>query len=302
MSARASISPDPSKRTRVHRPAGLESDDVTRQHHLGAEAGHLRDRAMGEVRAGQSLREAEVVLDRRALPGLAAGRLALDDDRAQALRRRVHGGSQTRRAGADDADVVQRLLRPVRRPSAPASSRVDGERSVSPSGTSTSGRSVGLRLGQVAQPLALGVALDVVPAVWHVVAGQEGLDLVAALGPPVPDDADVGRVVRVGLRPVAEQVVDDGVEPLFGRIPRLEQVVVQADVVDRLDRDVGVGVRGEQEVLRARRWVRACSSISMPVICGIRWSDTISATGWLRSASLVRTVKAWAPDVARTMR
>jgi len=40
----------------------------------------------------------------------------------------------------------------------------------------------------------------------------------------------------------------------------------------------------------------------MPVISGIRWSEAINATGWLRRASLVSTASASAPDVARTMR
>jgi hypothetical protein len=52
--------------------------------------------------------------------------------------------------------------------------------------------------------------------------------------------------------PVAEQVVDDGVEP-FGRwVPRLEQVVVETDVVDRPDGHVGVGVRRQQQQLGVR--------------------------------------------------
>ena len=64
----------------VHRSARLDADHVAGQDHLGPEAGHLRDRAMGEVGPGQPLGEAEVVLDRRALAGLATGSLALDDD------------------------------------------------------------------------------------------------------------------------------------------------------------------------------------------------------------------------------
>ena len=56
------------------------------------------------------LGEPEVVLDRRALPGLATGRLALDDHGAEAFGRGVHGGGQPGRPGPDDADVVQRLL------------------------------------------------------------------------------------------------------------------------------------------------------------------------------------------------
>ncbi len=68
----------------------------------------------------------------------------------------------------------------------------------------------------------------------------------------MPDDPHVGRVLGIGLLPVAEQIVDDGIQPILGRIPWLEQVVVQADVVDRLDGDVGVGVRREQQELRPR--------------------------------------------------
>ena len=48
---------------------------------------------------------------------------------------------------------------------------------------------------------------------------------------------------------VSSRSFDDGVELLLRRVPRLEQVVVERDVVDRLDRRVGVGVRGEQHAL-----------------------------------------------------
>ena len=57
---------------------------------------------------------------------------------------------------------------------------------------------------------------------------------------------------RVLVLPVAQQVVEDRVQPLLGRVPRLEQVVVEPDVVDRLDRDVGVGVGREQHELGVR--------------------------------------------------
>ena len=81
------------------------------------------------------------------------------------------------------------------------------------------------------------------------VAGQERLELVGAVGPAVADDLDVVGDLRVAASPVAEQVVDDREEPVLGRVPGLEQVVVEADVVDRGDRDVGVGVRREQQPL-----------------------------------------------------
>jgi hypothetical protein len=86
-----------------------------------------------------------------------------------------------------------------------------------------------------------------------VVACQEHLDVVAAVRPSVPYHAHVGGAVRVVLPPVAEQVVDDGVQPFPRGVPRLEQIVIKPDVVDRLDGHVGVGVRREQQELRARR-------------------------------------------------
>ena len=55
----------------------------------------------------------------------------------------------------------------------------------------------------------------------------------------------------IGRRPRLELGVDDRVELLLRRIPRLEQVVVEVDDVDRLDRGVGVGVGGEQHPPRA---------------------------------------------------
>ena len=73
---------------------------------LGAEPARLLERAARQLVAGHARGEAEVILDPRGGAGLAAGRLALDDDRAQALRGSVHGRRQARGARADDHRVV----------------------------------------------------------------------------------------------------------------------------------------------------------------------------------------------------
>ena len=293
---RASTSAAAREQHRPDRPALLEPDDLAGQHQLGAEPRDLGERALGEVGAAQALGEAEVVLDRRALAGLSARGLALDDDRAEPLGSGVHPGREPGRAAADDADVVERLLgldvrgRGRRRPRASV-----GDRSGSRSGTSTSGRSVARATGQLEQPPALLVALDVVPAVGDVVAGEERLQLVGAVRPAVADHLDVVGDLRVAASPVAEQVVDHREQPVLGRVPRLEQVVVEADVVDRGDRDVGVGVRREQQALGLRRDVAAtrpaARSRSSPASAG---RSTISATGSVRSASADSSSSAWA--------
>ena len=236
---------------RTHRPPLLERDHVAGQHHLGAEPLHLRHRPVGQVGAAEALGEAQVVLDRGARAGLATGSLPLDHDRAQPLGRRVDRRGQAGGTAADDAHVVQRL--PGLGAQAERAGQLDGGGGAQRVALRRQheGQVVGGHPGQLREALALLVELDVEPAVGHVVAGQERLHLVAAVGPPVVDDPDVGGLVGVLGVPVAEQVVDDGVEVLLRRVPRLEQVVVEPDVVDRRDGHTRVGVRREQQPLGA---------------------------------------------------
>ena len=63
------------------------------------------------------------------------------------------------------------------------------------------------------------------------------------------DDAHAAGLERRARLPGREQVLDDREELLLGRVPRLEQVVVERDLVDRGDRRLGVGVGGQQHAL-----------------------------------------------------
>ena len=90
--------------------ARVESLDRARDEDLGAEPARLLERASRELVPGDAGGEAEVVLDLRGGARLAAGRLPLDDDRAQALRGAVDRGRQSRRAAADDHRVVLAAL------------------------------------------------------------------------------------------------------------------------------------------------------------------------------------------------
>ena len=65
------------------------------------------------------------------------------------------------------------------------------------------------------------------------------------------DALEGGPVLR---QPVLEEVVDDRVEPLLGRVPRLQQVVVDVGPVDGPDGRLGVGVGRQQ--YPARLWVQ----------------------------------------------
>jgi hypothetical protein len=220
---------------------------------MSAEPSSSTARAVREVGAGEALGEAEVVLDRRALPGLAAGGVAFDDDGREPLGRGVHRRREPGRTATDDAEVVERLLRA--RAQAEGVGDLDGrgraERGAV--GEGDHGQVVGTGAGELEQSGRLLGLADLEPAVGHVVVGEEGLHLDGALGPPVAHDSHLGVAVGVAVRPVAQQLVEHRVEPLLGRVPRLHQVVVERDVVDRSDRDVGVGVRREQHELGVRR-------------------------------------------------
>ena len=87
---------------------------LLRREDLGAEPARLGQRAPRQVAAGQAGREAEVVLDPARRAGLAAGRLALDQQRLEPLARPVDRRRQPGRPGSHDDEVVERQRR-VRR-------------------------------------------------------------------------------------------------------------------------------------------------------------------------------------------
>jgi hypothetical protein len=203
--------------------------------------------------AGQPLGETEVVLDRRALAGLTAGCLPLDDDSAEPLGGGVNRRGQPGRAAADNADVVQRLLGLGADAHGVGEVQRGGRPQVRAVRNEHQGQVVHGRAGQLDQAARLGVPVDLEPRVRDVVAVQERLDLVAADRPAVADDAQAAGAVRVGVPPVREQPVDGREQSLPRRIPGLEQVVVKPDVVDRRDGDVRVRVGGQQQLLGAGR-------------------------------------------------
>ncbi len=109
MIVRARMTSPPSRWT--WRVAGSIALDRARDQDLRAEAARLLQRAARQLVARHAGGEAEVVLDPRRGPSLTAGRLALDDDGAKALRGAVDRGGQAGGPGADDHRVVLRRLR-----------------------------------------------------------------------------------------------------------------------------------------------------------------------------------------------
>jgi hypothetical protein len=87
---------------------------------------------------------------------------------------------------------------------------------------------VGVKVVFAKQGEGIGVRSDVEPAVGHMVAGEKAAQAVILGGPAWADNAQAFKRWLIASLPVFEQVVECGVELLFGRIPRLVEVVVDA--------------------------------------------------------------------------
>ena len=68
----------------------------------------------------------------------------------------------------------------------------------------------------------------------------------------MPDHADTARLERGAGLPGREQILDHREQLLLRRVPRLQQVVIERHLVDRLDRRLSVGVRRQQHALGLR--------------------------------------------------
>ena len=217
-------------------------------------------RTLRQLGSAQAACEAQVVADPCARTGLSADRVALHDESIEALGRRVHGGREARRSGADD-DHVERPagivdLRPHARPVL-RELLGPGIHEWSSVGKDDDGH-VDTLLGtrpKVLEPL-LGVGS--VERVRHAVAGEEISQRIAPLRPRVGDDGDLSPAGSVLPAPLLQELRDQAMEELVRRAPRLERVVV--DVAERhrvLDRTrrllVGPSApRDEERALRMR--------------------------------------------------
>ena len=112
MPARArTVAPPVSSNSNGTPSPGIAPHELDADEDFGAEPGGLRVDAGGELGAADAVREAGVVLDPRARPRLPARSERLDDERPQPLRSGVERGRQAGRAGSEDRDVVELVLR-----------------------------------------------------------------------------------------------------------------------------------------------------------------------------------------------
>ena len=233
------------------RSVHLQRGGCARGDELGAELLRLLPCPLGELAARHPVRKAQVILDPRALARLAAGRSAFDQHRPQPLRCAVHRGGQPRRAAADDDQVVE-LLRRCGGQAQLAGKLGVGGLDQRLAAFRHDDRQPHAVLARGLQQLLAGGLVGHEPGVEKAVAGEEVADLPGPRRPAVPDHLGVGDGAFRRPLPRRQQRIDNGVELLLGRVPWLQQVVVEVDDVDRVDGGVGVGVGGQQHAPRHR--------------------------------------------------
>ena len=291
----------------LHDPAralGPQRHDVLDGQQLGAQPARLVGGAPRQVGAAQAGREAEVVLDPARLAGLPAGRLALDHHRAQALggavdRRRQPGGP-----AADDDQVV--VLLGGLAADAEALGELEHRRPLEHRAVleQRHRQPVGVDADDLEQLARLAVALDVEPARRARGCGPGSR---AARASPcekrwpmtrTPPDSSAAPASQV-----VEQVLDDREQLLLGRVPRLEQVVVERDLVDgRRSPPRCRRRRSAARAWRRGRAVRASTRYSVPAMTGMRWSAISSATWSPRARTSRSSSSASGPEPARRIR
>ncbi len=226
--------------------------DPLRSEDLGTETFRLRRCPPRQIGAAHPLRKAEVILDSCAGAGLSAGGVLLDHDRLQPLGRPVDRGGEPGGAGTYDDQVVKGSLGVGRHADLVrqgAQVRIHQGAAVGEEQDRQTRRSYG---GRFDQRSGLGIAFDVQPLVGDLAAREEFLDLVRTGRPKGAGDANAVVWHRHAGEPVAQQFVQNGVEPVLRRVPGLHQVVVETDGVDAGDGGIGICIGGQQHPFRLR--------------------------------------------------
>ena len=203
----------------LHAHAG----DGLRPEQLGAEALGLGQGAAGELRAAEAVGKAQVVFDGRALAGLAAGRAALDHQRAQPFGRAINGRAQAGGAGAHDDEIVEGRAGAGAQPDFFGQLGGGGLEQVAAVGHQDDGQVGDGALKLFEQHAGLIAGLDVEPVIRDLIAGQEIFQVVGLGRPAVADDAHALERRAEDGQPVVQQLLEDRVQALLGRVPGLSR-------------------------------------------------------------------------------
>ena len=201
-----------------------QADGGLGEHHVRAEDPGLLARPAGELVPADPVREAGVIADHRAVPGLAAGDGLLQHDRLQPLGRGVDGRGEAGRPGTDDDQVT--LVHVAARA---AAGRLDDLRGRRPDHrvavVADHDRQQRAVEALAAQQLPAALAGSGIEPERHVEPGDQLAQLVRAAVVGVPDDLEQVEPAGLVLGPFGQELADQPVEVRLEQ-PRLGQVIV----------------------------------------------------------------------------
>ena len=237
ITARALTGPCSESVTRIRSPSALDADHALHEGEVGAEDPGLLVRLLGEPAAAHAAREAEVVADQRARGGLAAEPALVDDQRAEALRRR----RTPRRRGPPAREPTITTSNSLRRGStaAPPAEPTSASLGVAQDGAVGEDHQRQRRLAvEFREQLTALVGVREAERVRNRAALEHVAQLIGAPRPGVADDVDGVRRDPLRPRPLEQEARDRLMEDLVRASRRAQHVVVDPavrhGVVDRL--------------------------------------------------------------------
>ena len=220
-----------------------------RRQDFHAEPLRLDHCAAREIAAAQSHWESQIIFDARTHSGLAAGSFAFNHHGVQALGGTIHGCRESRRAAAYNRQIVEirlgprlqtNALRDVRRYAleqfGPIRKKYDRQ-----------ARSLWTKyLEQTFRFWIIGRGFDIDPLIGNTIARQEIAKFIGLGRPARSQNPDALEHGPIRSSPVIEQIIQLGIEMLARRIPRFQEEIIDARLIDRSNRSISVGIRSEQ--------------------------------------------------------
>ena len=197
-----------------------------RRQDFHAEPLRLDHRAAREIAAAQSHRESQIIFDARTHSGLAAGSFALNHYGVQALGGTIHGCRESRRAAADNRQIVEIRLGPRLQTNALRDVRRNALEQFGPIRKKHDRQARSLRTKYLEQTFRfwiVGRGFDIDPLIGNAIARQKIAKFVGLRRPARSQHADALEFRPIRCSPVVEQIVQLGIEMLARRIPRLQE-------------------------------------------------------------------------------
>src|SRR5579863_4757238 len=230
-----------------------QADDLLWRQNFHSKPLGLHNRTASQVATTKPGGKTKIVLDSRTHPRLSTRRLPLNHYRVQPFRGTVHGGGQAGWSTTDNCEVVKASLGTSAQSDLLCHLGRAALKKFSSIGEQHNRKIGRFRAQNIQQTLGFRIAgrqFNVDPLVRNVASRQEVAQVVGAGGPAGTQYSySLKRGVERGL-PIIEQIVQLGIQMERGRVPRLQEKVMNAHLIDRADGSTGIRVRGEQRTFR----------------------------------------------------